>query len=163
MRHPINPMKEEDEMKANRSWAPIDIFIFDHEVFQSLTDTQKCAFFLCIFKSKQLRRGGEFRDRRYLAGLLGTSYGRAIPRLIAEGLLEESQSGLVTIPNYSQWQVDVTSAQRQARYRAQKDVRSRDVTTLYRDVKHKEKEKDTLSKARSLLSVGEILARGGAK
>jgi hypothetical protein len=37
------------------------------------------------------------------------------------------------------------------------------VTTLYRDIKDKEKEKDTLSKARSLLSVGEIMARGGAK
>jgi len=148
-------------MKQNRSWMPIDIFIFEHEVFQSLTDTQKCAYLLCIAKSKQLRRGGEFASRKHLALLLGASYSRSIPRLIAEGLLEEAHGGLVTISNYSQWQVDVTSAQRQARYRAQKASGSRDVTTIYRDRKDTEKEKDTLTKAARMPSLAEIL--GGNK
>ena len=144
-------------MKQNRSWMPIDIFIFEHEVFQSLTDTQKCAYLLCIAKSKQLRRGGEFASRKHLALLLGASYSRSIPRLVAEGLLEESRDGLVTISNYSQWQVDVTSAQRQARYRAQKASGSRDVTTIYRDRKDTEKEKDTLTKAGRMIPLHEIL------
>ena len=148
-------------MKQNRSWMPIDIFIFEHEVFQSLTDTQKCAYLLCIAKSKQLRRGGEFASRKHLALLLGASYSRSIPRLIAEGLLEESDGGLVTISNYSQWQVDVTSAQRQARYRAQKANGSRDVTTIYRDRNGEEKEKDTLTKAKRMIPLHEIL--GGNK
>ena len=144
-------------MKQNRSWMPIDIFIFEHEVFQSLTDTQKCAYLLCIAKSKQLRRGGEFTSRKHLGLLLGLSYARSIPRLIAEGLLKESDGGLVTISNYSQWQVDGTSAQRQARYRAQKAAGSRDVTTLYRDINGKEKETDTLTKAKRMPSLAEIL------
>ena len=144
-------------MKQNRSWMPIDIFIFEHEVFQSLTDTQKCAYLLCIAKSKQLRRGGVFTSRKHLGLLLGSTYARSIARLIAEGLLEESQGGLVTISNYSQWQVDVTSAQRQARYRAQKASGSRDVTTIYRDRKDTEKEKDTLTKATRMPSLAEIL------
>ena len=150
-------------MKQNRSWMPIDIFIFEHEVFQSLTDTQKCAYLLCIAKSKQLRRGGEFASRKHLALLLGTTYSRSIPRLVAEGLLEESQGGLVTISNYSQWQVDVTSAERQARYRAQKASGSRDVTTINRDINGKDtyKEKDTLTKAKRMIPLHEIL--GGNK
>jgi hypothetical protein len=148
-------------MKQNRSWMPIDIFIFEHEVFQSLTDTQKCAYLLCIAKSKQLRRGGEFASRKHLALLLGASYSRSIPRLVAEGLLEESRDGLVTISNYSQWQVDVTSAQRQARHRAQKASGSRDVTTIYRDRKDTEKEKDTLTKAGRMIPLHEVL--GGNK
>ena len=150
-------------MKQNRSWMPIDIFIFEHEVFQSLTDTQKCAYLLCIAKSKQLRRGGEFASRKHLALLLGASYSRSIVRLIAEGLLEESRDGLVTISNYSQWQVDVTSAQRQARYRAQKGAGSRDVTTLYIDGKDTYKEKDTLTKARGPERIGDYLARRNGK
>ena len=150
-------------MKQNRSWMPIDIFIFEHEVFQSLTDTQKCAYLLCIAKSKQLRRGGEFASRKHLALLLGSSYSRSIPRLIAEGLLEESRDGLVTISNYSQWQVDVTSAERQARYRAQKASGSRDVTTVNRDINGKDtyKEKDTLTKAKRMIPLHESL--GGNK
>ena len=147
-------------MKKGRSWVAMDVMVFDHPVIQSLTDTQKVAFFMTICKAKLLRHGGEFRDRRYLAGLLGTSYGRAIPRLIAEGLLEESQSGLVTISNYSHWQVDATSAERQRRHRARIALESRHSHSVYRDVKDTEKETDTLSKPRSLLSVGEIIARG---
>jgi len=148
-------------MKQNRSWMPIDIFIFEHEVFQSLTDTQKCAYLLCIAKSKQLRRGGEFASRKHLGLLLGSTYARSIPRLIAEGLLEESRDGLVTISNYSQWQVDVTSAQRQARHRAQKASGSRDVTTIERHGKETYKEKDTLTKAGRMIPLHEIL--GGSK
>jgi len=147
-------------MKQNRSWMPIDIFIFEHEVFQSLTDTQKCAYLLCIAKSKQLRRGGEFASRKHLALLLGASYSRSIPRLIAEGLLEEAQGGLVTISNYSQWQVDVTSAQRQARYRAQKASGSRNVTAIYRDINGEDKEKDTLTKPKRMTPLHEILGGG---
>jgi hypothetical protein len=140
---------------------PIDIFIFEHEVFQSLTDTQKCAYLLCIAKSKQLRRGGEFTSRKHLGLLLGSTYARSIPRLIAEGLLEESQGGLVTISNYSQWQVDVTSAERQARYRAQKASGSRNVTTVYRDRNGQDKEKDTLTNSSRMIPLSKILGGQG--
>jgi len=146
-------------MKSKRSWIAMDVMVFDHPVIQSLSDTQKVAFFMTICKAKLLRNGGEFRDRRHLAGILGVSYARAIPRLIAEGLLSESQSGFVTISNYSHWQVDATSAERQRRHRAQKLSESRFShadTRQYTDSTRQ----DTLTKARGVLSVGEIIARG---
>ena len=148
-------------MKKGRSWVAMDVMVFDHATIQSLTDTQKIAFFMTICKAKLLRRGGEFRDRRHLAGLLGPSYARAIPRLIAEGLLEESQSGLVTISNYSHWQVDATSAERQARHRARIAAESRNSHVVYVNGNNTDKEKDTLTKRGAVLSVGEIIARGG--
>ena len=150
-------------MKRGYSWWACSVTIFDHPGFQSLTDTQQVAFFRIMCKAKQLRRGGEFRDRRHLSAVIGVRYARAISRLIAEGFLEESQSGLVSVSNYSQWQVDATSAERQARHRARISAERRDSHTVYRDVKDTEKETDTLSKARSLLSVGEIIARGGRR
>jgi hypothetical protein len=150
-------------MKKGRSWVAMDVMVFDHPTIQSLTDTQKVAFFMTICKAKLLRRGGEFRDRRHLAGLLGPSHARAIPRLIAEGLLEESRGGLVTISNYSHWQVDATSAERQARRRARIAAESRTSHAVYVNRKNTEKETDTLTNAGSVLSIGEILARGGAK
>lgn len=150
-------------MKKGRSWVAMDVMMFDHPIIQSLTDTQKVAFLMTICKAKLLRRGGEFRDRKHLAGLLGSTYARSIARLIAEGLLEESQSGLVTISNYSHWQVDATSAERQARRRARIMAESRNSHAVYVNRKDTDKDTDTLTKARSLLSVGEILARGGVK
>ena len=150
-------------MKKGRSWVAMDVMVFDHPVIQSLTDTQKVAFFMTICKAKLLRRGGEFRDRKHLAGLLGVAYARAIPRLIAEGLLEESSIGVVTISNYSHWQVDATSAERQRRHRARIASESRESHAVYRDRKDTEKETDTLSNARGVLSVREILARGGVR
>jgi hypothetical protein len=145
-------------MKAKRSWIAMDSMVFDHPVIQSLTDTQKVAFFMTICKAKMLRNGGEFRDRRHLAGIIGVSYARAIPRLIAEGLLSESQSGFVTISNYSHWQVDATSAERQRRHRARIASESRFGHTTTRQDTDRTRQ-DTLTNG--VMSVGEIILRGG--
>ena len=147
-------------MKKGRSWAAFDIFMFEHPIFQSLTPLQQSAFFKTVMKAKQLRRGNEFRDKTYLANLLGIPYARAIPRLIAEGLLEESASGIITIPNYFEWQVDSTAAERQRRHRARIAAQSRDSHDLYINGKETERKKDTLSNHSGVLSVGEIIARG---
>ena len=147
-------------MKSKRSWIAMDVMVFDHPVIQSLTDTQKIAFFMTICKAKLLRKGGEFRDRKHLSTLLGAGYARALPRLIAEGLLQESDNGLVTISNYSHWQLDATSAERQRRHRAQKDPESRfghAGTRQYND----NTRQDTLTKANRMPSLAEIL--GGQK
>lgn len=146
-------------MKSKRSWIAMDVMVFDHPVIQSLTDTQKVAFFMTICKAKLLRNGGEFRDRRHLIGLLGSSYARAIPRLIAEGLLSESDNGFVTISNYSHWQVDATSAERQRRHRARIEAESRFGHTPTRQYTDSTRQ-DTLTKRGTILSVGEIIARG---
>jgi hypothetical protein len=150
-------------MKKGESWLAMSVNFFEHPGVQSLTDTQKCAFLNSLCKAKSLRNGGEFANRRHLSIILGVRYARAVPRLIAEGFLIESQDGRIVIDNYDRWQVDRTSADRQRRHRARIAAESRQSDTVYRNVKDTEKETDTLSKARSLMSVGEIMARGGVK
>ena len=130
-------------------------------MISSLTDLQFRAVFTILGEAKQMRKGGEFRNRAHLAAVIGPRLGRAIPRLIAEGFLTESQSGLVTVSNWSRWQVDPTSAQRQQKARAQKEPMSRFGHALEKRREEKSREEKTLTKARWVLSVGEIIARGG--
>jgi hypothetical protein len=131
-------------------------------VISSLTDTQFRAFITILEVAKEMRKGGEFRDRAHLATVIGPRLGRAVPRLIAEGLLEVSQGGLVTVSNWSRWQVDPTSAQRQQKARAQKEPMSRFGHALEKRREEKIREEKTLSNGASIKSVGEIL-RGGAR
>jgi hypothetical protein len=150
-------------MKRGRSWVATDVNYFDHPVIQSLTDTQKVAHQKCIHKAKSLRNGGEFASRHYLAVILTPSYARAIPRLMAEGLLIETSDGRIIVKNYDEWQVDGTSAERQRRRRAKIAAESRESHSVYRNRQDTETEKDTLTNRGGMLSVGEIYARGGAK
>lgn len=131
-------------------------------VISSLTDTQFRAFITILEVAKEMRKGGEFRDRAHLATVIGPRLGRAVPRLIAEGLLEVSQTGLVTVSNWSRWQVDPTSAQRQQKARAQKEPMSRFGHALEKRREEKIREEKTLTNGASIKSVGEIL-RGGAR
>lgn len=131
-------------------------------VISSLTDTQFRAFITILEVAKEMRKGGEFRDRAHLATVIGPRLGRAVPRLIAEGLLEVSQGGLVTVSNWSRWQVDPTSAARQQKARAQKEPMSRFGHALEKRREEKIREEKTLTNGASIKSVGEIL-RGGAR
>ena len=129
----------------------------------SLTDTQFRAFVTILEIAKEMRKGGEFRDRTHLASVLGPRLGRAVPRLIAEGLLDVSQGGLVTVSNWSRWQVDPTSTLRQQRLRAQKEPLSRKSHAIEQSRAEREPEKSqTLTKRGGPIPIGEIL-RGGAK
>jgi len=42
-------------------------------VIASLTDTQFRAFIVVLEVAKEMRKGGEFRDRQHLAAVVGTS------------------------------------------------------------------------------------------
>jgi hypothetical protein len=128
-------------------------------VISSLTDTQFRAFITILEVAKEMRKGGEFRDRTHLAAVIGPRLGRAVPRLIAEGLLE---GGVVTVSNWSRWQVDPTSAQRQQKARAQKEPMSRFGHALEKRREEKIREEKTLTNGIGIKSVGEIL-RGGAR
>lgn len=131
-------------------------------IIASLTDTQFRAFVTILEIAKEMRKGGEFRDRQHLAAVIGPRLNRAVPRLIAEGLLEVSQGGVVAVSNWSRWQVDPTSTLRQQRARAQKDPMSRFGHALEREKSREREEKSqTLTKRGAVLSVGEIIARGG--
>ena len=131
-------------------------------VIASLTDTQFRAFITILEVAKEMRKGGEFRDRAHLAAVIGPRLGRAVPRLIAEGLLDVSGGGVVAVSNWSRWQVDPTSAQRQQKARAQKEPMSRFGHALERE-KSREREEREKTLTNGVFSVGEILARGGAK
>ena len=131
-------------------------------IIASLTDTQFRAFVTILEIAKEMRKGGEFRDRQHLAAVIGPRLNRAVPRLIAEGLLEVSERGVVAVSNWSRWQVDPTSTLRQQRARAQKDPMSRFGHALEREKSREREEKSqTLTKRGAVLSVGEIIARGG--
>ncbi len=131
-------------------------------VIASLTDTQFRAFITILEVAKEMRKGGEFRDRTHLAAIIGPRLGRAVPRLIAEGLLEVSQSGVVAVSNWSRWQVDPTSAQRQQRARAGKVAESRFGHALERE-KSREREEREKTLTNGVMSIGEIIAKGGRR
>jgi len=130
-------------------------------VISSLTDTQFRAFITILEVAKGMRKGGEFRDRTHLATVIGPRLGRAIPRLIAEGLLEVSQGGLVTVSNWSRWQVDPTSAQRVAKHRAQNGSEQRYSNALEKSRVEKSREEKTLTNG--VMSIGEIIEKGGRR
>lgn len=131
-------------------------------IISSLSDIEFRAFVTILEVAKEMRKGGEFRDRRHLATVIGPRLSRCVPRLIAEGLLEQSGDGLVKVSNWSRWQVDATSTIRQQRARAGKEPLSRFSHALEKNQSREEREKSqTLTNG--VFSVGEIIARGGRR
>ena len=130
-------------------------------IISSLSDIEFRAFVTILEVAKEMRKGGEFRDRQHLAAVIGPRLNRAVPRLIAEGLLEVSQSGVVAVSNWSRWQVDATSAQRQQRARAGKVAESRFGHALEKSREEKSREEKTLTNG--VMSIGEIIAKGGRR
>jgi len=130
-------------------------------IIASLTDTQFRAFVTILEIAKEMRKGGEFRDRQHLAAVIGPRLNRAVARLVAEGLLEVSQTGVVAVSNWSRWQVDATSAQRQQRARAGKVAESRFGHALEKSREEKSREEKTLTNG--VMSIGEIIAKGGRR
>ena len=129
-------------------------------IISSLSDIEFRAFVTILEVAKEMRKGGEFRDRRHLATVIGPRLSRCVPRLVAEGLLTESEEGLVSVSTWSRWQVDPTSAIRQQRARAEKQPVSRFSHAIEKR-ESREREEKTLTKRGTILSVGEIIARGG--
>jgi hypothetical protein len=128
-------------------------------IISSLSDIEFRAFVTILEVAKEMRKGGEFRDRRHLATVIGPRLSRCVPRLVAEGLLTESGEGLVSVSTWSRWQVDPTSAIRQQRARAEKQPVSRFSHAIEKR-ESREREEKTLTKRSGVLSVGEIIARG---
>jgi len=140
-------------------WVKWDVNSHKDDKIAALTDTQFRAFITILEVAKEMRKGGEFRDRTHLAAIIGPRLGRAVPRLIAEGLLDVSQGGVVAVSNWSRWQVDPTSAQRQQRARAQKDPVSRFGHAIEQSRAEQRREEQTLTKRPA--SLREILGGQG--
>ena len=131
-------------------------------IISSLSDIEFRAFVTILEVAKEMRKGGEFRDRRHLATVIGPRLSRCVPRLIAEGLLEVSGDGLVKVSTWSRWQVDPTSAIRQQRARAEKQPVSRFSHAIEkRESREREEKSQTLTNG--VMSVGEIILRGAKR
>jgi hypothetical protein len=130
-------------------------------IISSLSDIEFRAFVTILEMAKEMRKGGEFRDRKHLATVIGPRLSRCVVRLVAEGLLEASEDGVITVSNWSRWQVDATSAARQQRSRAGKEPLSRFGHALEKSREEKSREEKTLTKATRMPSLAEIL--GGNK
>ena len=131
-------------------------------IISSLSDIEFRAFVTILEVAKEMRKGGEFRDRRHLATVIGPRLSRCVPRLIAEGLLEQSGGGLVKVSNWSRWQVDATSTIRQQSARAGKEPLSRFRHAIELEQNQNREEKNqTLTNG--VLSIGEIIAKGGRR
>ena len=101
-------------------WVKLDVNINKDAAVSGLSDLAFRAFVVCIAEAKQLRSGGKFKDQAHLKAVLGSRLSRGVPALLTSGLLTESGDGVVTISNYSRYQVDPTSTTRQANWRARK-------------------------------------------
>ena len=131
-------------------------------IISSLSDIEFRAFVTILEVAKEMRKGGEFRDRRHLATVIGPRLSRCVPRLVAEGLLTESGEGLVSVSTWSRWQVDPTSAIRQQRARAEKQPMSRFSHAIEkRESREREEKSQTLTNG--VMSVGEIILRGAKR
>ena len=99
-------------------WVKWDVNSHKDDKIAALTDTQFRAFITLIAEVKTLRSGGVFKNRKHAKAVIGSRLGRAVDKLIEIGLLTESGDGLVTVSNYSRYQVDPTSTSRGQTYRA---------------------------------------------
>jgi hypothetical protein len=152
-------MKEEDNMAL---WIKWSAQAHKDAIISSLSDIEFRAFVTILEVAKEMRKGGEFRDRRHLATVIGPRLSRCVPRLIAEGLLEVSGDGLVKVSTWSRWQVDPTSAIRQQRARAEKQPVSRFSHAIEkRESREREEKSQTLTNG--VMSVGEIILRGAKR
>ena len=100
-------------------WVKWDVNSHKDDKIAALTDTQFRAFITLIAEVKTLRSGGVFKNRKHAKSVIGSRLGRAVDKLIEVGLLTESGDGLVTVSNYSRYQVDPTSTSRGQKWRDQ--------------------------------------------
>jgi hypothetical protein len=96
----------------------ISINFFLDPAVAALTDFQKITFLQCIIASKRMRSAGKFKSVEHLKAVLDSARARAIPALLKEDLLVVGEDDVVTIRNYSRYQVDLTSNARQEKFRA---------------------------------------------
>jgi hypothetical protein len=99
-------------------WVKWDVNSHKDDKIAALTDTQFRAFITLIAEVKTLRSGGVYKSRKHAKSVIGPRLGRAVDKLIEVGLLTESEEGLVSVSNYSRYQVDPTSTSRGQTYRA---------------------------------------------
>lgn len=97
----------------------------EDERIAMLPDLAQLLFVKTLSRAKRQRPGGSFGSAAHLKALLPDRLHRHLPALFQAGLLAEEQ-GRVVVVNWSRYQVDPTTAERSARFRATHTQRSRD-------------------------------------
>lgn len=137
-------------------WIKWDVNAHKDATLSGVSDTAFRAFIVAVSEAKQLRSGGKFKSRKHLRVCIGTRLSRAIPQLLAAGLLMETGDGEVVISNYARYQVDPTSSKRQRDYMAKLSTNRKGVDALEKSRERTEKNPPTP------LGIGEILRRAQA-
>lgn len=144
-------------------WIKWDANAHKDEKIAALTDTQFRAFIVIIAEAKQLRSGGVFNSRAHVAACIGGRLARAVPGLLEHGLLMQSEAGQIIVSNYSQHQVDPTSAVRQKRWRESSRTKQGGITSPLRlRAEQSRAEKNPLSPLTGTESLKSIIRRVGA-
>ena len=139
-------------------WVKWDVNSHKDDKIAALTDTQFRAFITLIAEVKTLRSGEVFKNRKHAKAVIGPRLGRAVDKLIEVGLLTESGDGLVSVSNYSRYQVDPTSTSRGQSWRA----RNRGGITVPEQSRTEQSRTSPISSPKRdgksrLLPIGEIL------
>ncbi len=134
-------------------WIKWEVNAHKDEAISQISDTAFRAFIVAIAEAKQLRNGGQFKSVEHLRHCIGARLGRAIPQLLAAGLLSKTGEGAVLISNYARYQVDPTSAKRQRDYLARLSTKPKGVDGIEQSRERAEKKPPTP------LALGEILRR----
>lgn len=134
-------------------WIKWDVNAHKDAAISTISDTAFRAFIVAIAESKQLRSAGRFKSREHLRTCIGARLGRAIPQLLAAGLLMQTADGDILISNYSRYQVDPTSNKRQRDYLARLSTKTKQVDAIEQSRTRAEQNPPTP------LGLGEILKR----
>lgn len=129
-------MSDEKPVFPSRVWWRADAFIHRNpKVARRLkSDSERWAYVVTLGEAKVQQVEGEWASREHYELALGDRLAEHVDALLAAGLLDQDDDGVIRVHDWSEWQVaDRTSAERSRRYREkkrlQRDGTSRNVAT----------------------------------
>ena len=140
------------------AWIKLSVGWDEDERIALLPYEAQLVWIKVLTRAKRQRPGGSFGSVEHLKALLPEKLHKQIKVLVDAGLLALEDGRLVVV-SWSKHQIDPTSSERTARWRA--TLSRRPSTVLSRTEKEKdierEKETDTLSKTGGMTSVGDVI------
>lgn len=140
------------------AWIKLSVGWDEDERIALLPYEAQLVWIKVLTRAKRQRPGGSFGSIEHLKALLPEKLHKQIKVLVDAGLLAV-EDGRLAVVSWSKHQIDPTSSERTARWRATQSRRPAAVlsrTEIERE-KEKEREKDTISKAGGMSSVGDVI------
>jgi len=137
----------------------------DEKIAELSNDAARWAFIAILAAAKEQRPAGSFSSRKHLEACVSGTVAKHIAELLRAGLLA-MDGDRIGIKAWARWQVDPTTAERSARWRATHAQRSDTVTITARDREtgkqgYRETERLNNKFTKAPQSISEIL--GGTK